>query len=200
LVLFRQTPPFLKPVVLQGNRGLSAKGPGQASYYYTLPRLAVSGEVRSEGLTVPVSGSAWLDREWSTSVLSDDQQGWDWFALQFDSGEELMVFQLRRESGLRDPYDQGLWVAADGTSRQLRTQDFQLEPRRYWQDADGTAWPVAWQLHVMGPEGPRQLWVEAAVDDQRMETLLIYWEGLVRVFDETGARIGTGYMELTGHE
>lgn len=190
----------LKPVVLQGDRGLSAKGPGQASYYYSLPRLAVAGQLRNGADTVPVTGTAWLDREWSTSVLGADQQGWDWFALQFDSGEELMVFQLRRASGLRDPYDQGVWVAEDGGTRALRTQDFSLQPLRHWEDDTGVSWPVAWRLNVMGPDGPRELTVQAAVDDQRMETLVTYWEGLVRVFDETGARIGTGYMELTGYE
>lgn len=189
-----------KGVVLQGERGLSAKGPDQASYYYSLPRLAVTGTVRGTGAAASVTGTAWLDREWSTSVLGDAQQGWDWFALQLETGDDLMVFQLRRGSGLRDPYDQGVWVSAAGDARQLRTQDFTLEPLRYWQDGQGVAWPVAWRLQVMGPNGPRQLEVEAALDDQRMDTLFTYWEGLVRVSDETGEVIGSGYMELTGYE
>jgi len=190
----------LKDPVLQGDRGLSAKGPDQASYYYSLPRLAVSGHLAIDGERRVVTGSAWLDREWSTSVLSAGQQGWDWFGLQLDDGSELMAFQLRRESGVRDPYDQGVWVPADGAAVQLRTQDFTLEPLRYWHDEQGTAWPVAWRLAVMTPEGPRQLRVEAAIDDQRMDTLFTYWEGLVTVFDEAGGAIGTGYMELTGYD
>ena len=41
--------------------------------------------------------------------------------------------------------------------------------------------------------------VAAAVADQRMDTAVVYWEGLVWVFDATGTRVGTGYMELTGY-
>src|SRR5690606_34397169 len=94
----------VKPVALQGNDGLSPKGPGQASYYYSIPRLAVTGEVRVDGRSRAVTGRAWLDREWSTSVLGEQQSGWDWFALQLDDGADVMMFRLRNDTGLRDPY------------------------------------------------------------------------------------------------
>ena len=190
----------VKPIVLQGDRGLSAKGPNQASYYYSLPRLAVAGQVTVDGRVRQVTGTAWLDREWSTSVLSAGQRGWDWFGLQLDDGTELMAFQLRRDGGLRDPYDQGLWVDGAGRAVQLRTQDFTMAPLRHWRDEQGVAWPVAWRISLMTPAGPRELTVEAALDDQRMETLFTYWEGLVTVRDEAGEDIGTGYMELTGYD
>jgi predicted secreted hydrolase len=190
----------VKPVVLQGDDGLSPKGPGQASYYYSIPRLAVAGEVWVGERRRSVRGSAWLDREWSTSVLSEQQTGWDWFALQLDSGADLMMFQLRNASGLRDPYDQGIWVGADGSPHPLRVPDFRLEPLRHWQDPDGVRWPVAWQASVLTPQGPERLEIRAVLDDQRMDTLIRYWEGMVRVFDDDGRRIGTGYMELTGYD
>lgn len=190
----------VKPIVLQGDAGLSAKGPGQASYYYSVPRLAAAGRIRQGSSVIEVTGTGWLDREWSTSILSDVQEGWDWFALQLASGEDLMVFQLRRRDGERDPYDQGLWVDAAGASQHLAAGDFTLQPLRTWRDERGTAWPVAWALTLTGPGGPRRLRVEAALDDQRMDTLLTYWEGLVWVFDEAGRRVGTGYLEMTGYE
>ncbi len=189
----------LAPIVLQGDRGLSRKGPGEASYYYSLPRLAARGSLQVGGKAAAVSGTAWFDREWSTSVLKG-QEGWDWFGLQLSSGVDLMVFQLRNDSGVRDPYDQGLWVGAGGDTHPLRTQDFTLQPVRWWQDGRGVRWPVSWRLSVMSPQGPRRFEVRAAVDDQRMDTLVRYWEGLVRVFDDSGGPIGTGYMELTGYE
>ncbi len=164
-----------KPIVLQGDRGLSAKGPDQASYYYSLPRLAARGTVTVDGVRHRVEGAGWLDREWSTSLLSGEQQGWDWFGLQFDSGAELMAFRLRR---------------ADG----------KLTPVRYWRDSSGVRWPVEWTVILRTPNGVQRLRVDAALDDQRMDTLLTYWEGLVRVFDADGRRVGTGYMELTGYE
>ena len=190
----------VKPIVLQGDRGLSAKGPGQASYYYSLPRLAVRGRVTVDGVEHPVEGSGWFDREWSTSLLSGEQRGWDWFGLQFDSGAELMAFRMRRSDGSRDPYDHGSWVAPDGTATPLDARAFELTPTRYWRDSGGVRWPVEWTVTVRAPEGVQRFRVAAALDDQRMDTLLTYWEGLVRILDEQGRRIGAGYMELTGYE
>ena len=189
-----------KDLVLQGDRGLSPKGPGQASYYYSMTRIAARGTLRVGEQTLPVAGNAWLDREWSTSLLSSRQQGWDWFGLQLEGNEELMVFQLRRRDGSRDPYDQGLWVDPKGGSQWLKAEDFDLEPLRYWRDDSGVAWPVKWRLEVRLPSGVRHYQVEAAVADQRMDTLITYWEGLVSVVDDEGTMKGSGYMELTGYE
>ena len=184
------------PVVLQGDRGLSAKGPQQASYYYSMPGMPVRGTLTSAGRSHQVSGSAWLDREWSTSVLGTAQVGWDWFALEFVDGRKLMVFQLRRRDGSRDLYDQGILIDADGASRALGADDFELTPRRFWTDAWGVAWPIEWQLSI----GSEELHVAAAVDDQRMPTAITYWEGLVDVFEPDGAGVGRGYLELTGYD
>jgi predicted secreted hydrolase len=190
----------IKSIVLQGEAGLSRKGPDQASYYYSVPRLAAAGSLRLGGRQVEVTGHGWLDREWSTSVLSDDQIGWDWFALQLVSGEEVMMFRLRRRDGARDPHDHGVWVGEDGRHSHLAASAYTLTPRRYWRDRNGVKWPVAWDIEVQLPVGRRRWRVEAALDDQRMDTLLVYWEGMVRVFDEAGDRVGSGYLELTGYQ
>jgi predicted secreted hydrolase len=184
------------PQGLADELGLSRKGPGQASYYYSMPGIPAVGQVWIDGEPRTVSGLGWLDREWSTSLLSEGQVGWDWFALQLDDGRRLMAFQLRRRDGRQDDYDQGLLVGAGGTARHLRAGDFSLIPRRYWRDGTGTDWPVAWQVAV-GDE----VWVvEAVLDDQRMETSVHYWEGMVAVRDDQGRRVGRGYLELTGYD
>ncbi len=189
-----------KELVLQGDEGLSRKGPDQASYYYSMTRIAAHGTLRMGEQTHQVSGNAWLDREWSTSLLSSRQEGWDWFGLQLEGNEELMVFQLRRKDRSRDPYDQGLWVYPNGDSQRLEAADFDLQPLRYWRDDSGVSWPVEWRVVVRLPAGERRYRIEAAVEDQRMDTLLTYWEGLVRVRDDQGRDMGRGYMELTGYE
>ena len=184
-----------KPPILQGDRGLSAKGPGQASYYYSLPRLRASGGLQIGGDSHVVAGTGWLDREWSTSVLGEHQLGWDWFAVMLDSGEDIMAFRLRRDDGARDPYDHGVLVDVSGDAQYLASRDFSLEPLGYWRDERGTAWPVRWSLRV----ADRWWQIVTPVKDQRMDTLLTYWEGLVHVLDEQDAKVGRGYMELTGY-
>ncbi len=187
-----------KPRVLQGLAGYSAKGPGQGSYYYSYSRLKVRGTVRGPTAVgagaVGVTGTAWLDREWSTSVLSPGQQGWDWFALQLEDGRDLMLYRLRRDDGTRDEFDRGLLVAADGQSQTLMPQEFRLTPTQYWRDSQNTCWPTQWQI-VLNDES---FVVQAMVDNQLMDTAIRYWEGLIRV-SQAGAEVGRGYMELTGY-
>ena len=195
-----------RPLVLQGEQGFSAKGPGQASFYYSYSRLAVAGTLTLDDDTYPVSGSGWLDREWSTSVLGAEQIGWDWFALQLDDGRDFMAFRLRRRDCQRDPFDHGLAVSATGRAERLGSERFELTPDRWWVPADAPAasgqacpgeqagYPVRWQLVIDG----EAFTVEAAFDDQRMQTTVRYWEGLVWV-SQAGKRIGRGYLEMTGY-
>ncbi len=95
--------------VLHGDRGYSRKsGRGQASYYFSQPFLEVEGVVTLDGVEVKVSGRAWMDREWSSQPLAPDQTGWDWFSLHLDTGEKLMLFQIRHEDG--KDYRTGTWI------------------------------------------------------------------------------------------
>lgn len=192
-----------KPLVLQGERGLSRKGPepGNASYYYSLTRMPTTGTVRVGGRSFRVTGASWLDREWSTSALSDDLQGWDWMALQLADSTELMLYRLRRPDGTAGPFSAGTFVHADGTSTSLGAADFEMLPVRDWRSPlDGVTYPVAWE--VRAPALSLVLEVEAAFDAQELDVAVRYWEGSVRV---RGSRAGLptagrGYLEMTGYD
>ncbi|HPQ95020.1 MAG TPA: lipocalin-like domain-containing protein [Thiolinea sp.] len=189
-----------KPPVLQGEQGLSVKShePGNASYYYSFTRLATRGTLRSGTETYPVTGTSWLDREWSTSVLGDGQVGWDWFSLQLDDGHELMFFHLRRADGQADTHNAGSWIAADGQVTRLGTDTVQLQPLRFWEAEDGRRYPVVWELAV--PTLKRHWRVEALLDAQQLRTAVVYWEGAVRVVEADGGRpVGYGYLEMSGY-
>ena len=181
-----------RTAILQGDGGLSRKGPDNASYYYSVPRIVARGEVGVGGASHAVSGLAWMDREWSTSVLGDAYLGWDWFALHLDDGRDLMLYQLRRIDGQTDAYNAG--SLGDGkVSRMLTARDFSLTPIEHW-----GGWPVAWELAIRGAD-PQQYIIRAAMNNQVMDTAVRYWEGVVQVEDGNGRRRGTGYMELTGY-
>ena len=191
-----------KPVVLQGDRGLSRKGPepGNASYYYSLTRMPARGVVRVGADTLRTSGSAWLDREWSTSALSDGEVGWDWFALQLDGGWELMVYRLRRADGSTSAFSRGTLVDADGRSSALVDGvDVVIEATGSWTAPDGTTYPSGWRVRL--PARGWELAVEPLLDDQELTGAFRYWEGAVRVTPVVGggAPAGKGYVELTGY-
>lgn len=191
-----------KPVVLQGDHGLSQKSasPGNASYYYSLTRMPTSGTIQIGGTRFEVSGSSWMDREWSTSGLGKDQIGWDWFALQLSDGRDLMFYQLRRRDGSSDPYSAGTLVSAEGTARTLHADEVTLTPEGAWQSPrDGATYPAAWRLQV--PSASIDLRLTPYLPDQELPLSVIYWEGAVRIGGTANGQPvgGSGYIEMTGY-
>jgi predicted secreted hydrolase len=188
--------------VAHGDGGLDRKGAGlgNASYYYSVPRLAANGFVTLDGETLPVAGSAWLDREWSTSSLEPGVVGWDWFALQLSDGGSLMFYRLRTTSGEASPFSGGSLVGADGVRTALGATDVALTPRDYWTSkATGTRYPVAWRLEV--PDQKLALEVTPRLENQEVDLSVRYWEGAVRGegFGPHGPLSAVGYLELAGY-
>ncbi|HEX6135426.1 MAG TPA: lipocalin-like domain-containing protein [Longimicrobiales bacterium] len=190
-----------KPIVAQGARGLSRKGPepGNASYYYSITRMPTRGVVTIGSASFEVRGASWLDREWSTSALAPHLEGWDWMALQLDDSTELMTYRLRRRDGSADPFSAATYVARDGAARVLAADEFTMTPREVWRAEDGIEYPVAWRVEV--PALDLVLDVAAAVADQELDLSVRYWEGTVRVRGVRAGRelTGRGYLEMTGY-
>lgn len=183
-----------KPPALQGEQGLSQKSPaaGNASYYYSLTRMPSSGVLTIGNETFQVSGNSWLDREWSTSALADDQNGWDWFSLQFDDGQELMYYQLRTDSGVPHANSQGNWTDRNGRQQLINNTDIVLEETAYWTSPAGIRYATGWRMTY-----DNQQWqIKAMVDAQLMDLSIPYWEGAVDVLNADGAVVGRGYLEM----
>ena len=191
-----------RPIVLQGDRGLSRKGaaPGNASYYYSMTRLATRGSVRVDGVSFPVEGNSWLDREWGTSSLEKEQIGWDWFALQLSDGRDLMFYRLRRGDGTTDPFSAGTLVLPDGSARPLSPDDVRIETLGSWRSpVSGARYPSHWRMLL--PSERLELDIVPRSADQELRTAVRYWEGAVRVRGASrGEPVeGEGYVELTGY-
>ncbi len=189
-----------QPLMLQGKNGLSRKGPEakQASYYYSEPHLQVSGTVNRLGKDTPVTGTAWLDREWSSEYLAPEAAGWDWVSANLDDGSAFMAFQIRGKDGSK------IWSYATlrdaaGQVRSFTPDQVDFHPVRTWQSTRTQAiYPVA--THIRTGEIEWQL--TPLMDDQELDsrssTRAVYWEGAV-TFKRDGKLAGKGYMELTGY-
>jgi predicted secreted hydrolase len=187
-------------ILLQGDAGFSRKGPDpyQASYYYSAPQLAVSGRVATAGNDEQVTGTAWLDHEWSSEYLAADATGWDWIGINLDDGGALMAFRIRDRSG------GALWAggshrAAGGPARAFAPTEIEFTPQRRWRSPrTQIEYPVAMAVRA----GDARYLLEPLLDDQELDarasTGTIYWEGAVRAA-QAGRRIGQGYLELTGY-
>jgi predicted secreted hydrolase len=191
-----------KDPVLHGELGYSRKGheAGNASYYYSQTRLASQGRVRIGEEDFQVSGLSWKDHEFSTSALTADQQGWDWFSIQLDNGYDLMLYQVRRTDGSIDPFSNGTWIAPDGSTTQLALGDFEIEASGEWRSPHSEAlYPMGWTIRI--PQLDLELQVSPYIEDQELNLAFIYWEGAAHVEGAwRGAAIGgQGYVEMTGY-
>jgi predicted secreted hydrolase len=190
------------PVIPQGQRGLDRKGalPGNASYYYSVPRLEAQGSMTVGAETFSVEGLAWLDREWGTSSLERGIVGWDWFALNLSDERSLMFYRLRTADGRASPYSGGSLVEADGGRLALGPNDVDVVALDYWaSDATGTRYPVAWRLEVRPAN--ISLDIRPYLADQELDLSVRYWEGAVQAqgTGPNGRLTAQGYLELTGY-
>jgi predicted secreted hydrolase len=217
---FELTLASTQPPLLQGERGFSRKGPDPraASYYYSLPQLAVSGEVRVGGGTQKVSGQAWFDHEWSSDYVDESALGWDWLGVNMIDGGALMAFRMRDLQGgerwasatmrppatvrrATSPAEAGDAKAAAAGEVTFGREQVEWTPLKTWRSPrTGVTYPVQWRVQV----GDRRYRVEPllldAELDSRPTTGILYWEGPIRLIDEaTGKEAGRGYLELTGY-
>jgi len=182
-----------RPFVPQGADGYSVKSrEGQASYYYSQPFYTVTGTLTLPDGPLRVTGNAWLDREWSSQPLSENQTGWDWFSLAFDDGDRLMGFLLRETDGTT--YSSATWISADGTPEPFADGAFAATPLEQALVA-GRQIPVRWQVTL--PERGLDVTVTALNPQSWMATSFAYWEGPIRV---EGTHTGRGYLEMTGYD
>jgi len=195
-----------KPLVIHGEGGISRKGstPGQASHYYSFPRLATAGTLWVDGARLTVSGTSWMDHEFGSGDLGADQAGWDWFSVQLDNRSELMFYRLRRTDGTPDAASSGTLVFPDGRTRHLSVSDLRIETLDEWSSsASGARYPSRWRLSAASLGLTLDL-VPMIPDQElitRRSTQVTYWEGAVRVIGtlRDAPVAGQGYVELTGY-
>lgn len=193
-----------KPYVLQGNQGLSPKSdePGNASYYYSLPRLLTDGTIRIGEQTFAVEGTAWMDQEFSTSALGDGALGWDWFAFHFDDGRELVIGQIRLADGGIEPSYTGTMIYEDGSYQKLASDEYVIETTGEWTSPHtGAVYPSGWVITidaaVVRDADDLEIIVTPLARDQELHSGdIAYWEGAVAL---SGGVTGYGYAELTGY-
>ena len=180
------------PLVFHGDKGYSVKSAeGQASYYYSQPFYAIEGTLILPTGSIEVAGDAWLDREWSSQPLSDNQTGWDWFSLSFEDGK-LMGFRLRQTDG--SDYTSATWIDPDGTTTSYSNSAFEADPVAI-SNIGGRDVPTTWNVRL----ADRGVDVEVtAINPQAwMNTSVPYWEGPITV---QGSHTGRGYLEMTGYD
>ncbi len=180
------------PLVFHGDKGYSVKSSeGQASYYYSQPFFKMKGTLTLPEGDINVEGNAWLDREWSSQPLSENQLGWDWFSLSLDNGAKFMGFQLRQTDGLN--FSSSSWIEPDGSLTSYGYNEFVAEPVKESNVYDKKI-PTEWRLKLKDQN--LDVIVKALNPNSWMNLSIPYWEGPVAV---SGSHSGLGYLEMTGY-
>jgi len=188
-----------QPLIQQGQNGYSQKGPNplEASHYYTIPQLKVTGQITRNQKPEPITGTAWLDREWSSNLLNKNAAGWDWLGLNMDDGSALTLFQMRHKNGSK-LWAGGSYRPKNGPLTILKPEDITFRPGKAWHSPrTGATYPIAPILEINLPTGRRRLPVKPLMADQELDSRKgggpVYWEGAVTVPG------GRGYLEMTGY-
>ena len=198
--------PLREPTV-HGVNGVSQKGAGmgRASHYYSITRMETSGVLKLKGQEIQIHGLSWMDHEFGSNQLAEDQIGWDWFSVQLSNGMDLMIYQLRRIGGEADPYSSGTLIFSDLRKRHLPWYEIQLRTLSSWKSPkSGATYPSAWEIEL--PHDDLKLSLVPVMADQELltpkSTGVTYWEGKVQVQGAyKGEPIaGNGYVELTGYD
>jgi predicted secreted hydrolase len=196
-----------KPVVIHGENGVSQKGPelGRASHYISFTRLRATGQLLRNGASVNLTGLAWMDHEFFTEQLNATDAGWDWFAIQLQNNEEVMLYRLRKKSGQADSYSSGTYVDAHGEAHFLDGSQFSLSPGAEWQSPNsGARYPLAWEISI--PSLDLQLSQRTPLKNQELfskdQSFPSYWEGAVTYSGHMHGQpvSGVGYLEMTGYD
>lgn len=195
-----------KPIVIHGRDGIIRKGPesGQTSHYISFTRMAAQGRLEQNGHSTSVNGLAWMDHEFFTNPPGRDLVSWDWFSIQLDNGEDLMLYRLRDAAGNETPYSSGTYVDSRGKAQFLDASQFSLKPGETWQSpASASAYPIAWTIRV--PSLDLYLSVRTDLKNQELFTKgsisPVYWEGAVTYTGQMRGQPvnGVGYLEMTGY-
>jgi predicted secreted hydrolase len=218
-----------QPLLLQGNKGLSRKGPdaAQASYYYSHPQLQATGSITLGGQRInlrsetnapknqaaPASAAsglvpqkprsaAWLDHEWSQALLHPPAVGGDWMGINLFDGSALTAFQLRQKDG------SALWSGgsfrappASGLPTFIaQPGEVKFQALKGWTSPlTGAKYPIEWLVRTPADYYTIKAVIPNQELDSRSSTGTVYWEGLSDLFDSNDRHVGRGYLEMTGY-
>ena len=194
-----------KPVVLNGEGGVSFKDKGEASRYFAYTRMEAEGSIIVNGRAEHFTGTAWMDREFGTWMPTENQKGWDWFSIQLENGCELMCYQLRDGDGRVSPYSSGTFVDRDGAATRLTSEEFRIEPGGTWKSPrTGAEYPSGWA--ITAPRLGIDVRVTPVMTDQELDTrgttMIVYWEGACAAEGSMNGDgvTGNAYVELVGYD
>lgn len=190
-----------RPAMRVGGEGMTGIKQPQDMFYLSLTQMKAEGTLRVGGNSEAVQGVGWLDRQWGTSWVVQNN-GWDWFGLSLDDGSELIAYRVRDNKTQAILQASATLLRADGTQQVEPAPRFVSSALRKDPQTKLT-YPHRFELTL--PTLGLTLRAQALFDHQVIPVLGIgegIWEGVVMVEGRTslGKPVrGRGFMELVGY-
>jgi hypothetical protein len=175
-----------------GKEGLIQEGPeGDYSFYYSLPRLEVSGSIShvedGRPTTSDVGGFGWVDRQWGDFLTS----AWEWASLRFTSGARVNLYNFYNGHRV------ATYQKPDGSTQWF--DDFVVKQNGYARTSLGTWVSYGWSYEFpVDVEGSRHYRLEpfSKLDMVKGPGGKVFYEGPSHLVDETtGKTVGISVNE-----
>jgi len=169
-----------------------------STYYYSLTRLQVDGQIEIKGEIIDVAGIGWMDHQWMEDMA---EKGWQWFSIQLDDKTDIICWNICDLDGTVQSSDLTMMLANGSI---YHTTDIELEATDTWMSPDtDQTYGMTWTLR----EPKRDLDLEIQTRFPEQEIILLkevpqytwhIWEGGTTVSGQIdGSPVsGVGYAEL----
>lgn len=212
LTLFANTPDAslhldlktTRSLVYHGQSGYVSRDEDASSFFCSNPRLAASGRLLIDDKLESVTGIVWLDHEKQTAPGRSFQNASSRIALQFETGEDLMIFDQGAATF-------GTWINSLGQTQHLVASEIKIENTEYWK-SPSTAARYPLKRHVRIEPLNLEFDIKPMVPNQelstRRSTLTSSWEGAITAQstangasnNAVGLGSASGFMELFGYD
>jgi predicted secreted hydrolase len=117
----------LKPPLILGENGYFQQGESSYTYYYSLTESLVTGTLSIDGIAEPVTGTAWVDRQYGTfNPLTEED--YEWFYIQLSNDMDINIYNLLTKARkLPDTATYRHMSVYVDTVTQYTTHDFEIE-------------------------------------------------------------------------
>jgi len=136
-----------KPPLIVADSGYLEQGIDNYTYYYSQTGMNVTGEITFNGVTEPVAGVGWIDRQYGSFDPSTGEP-YEWFSLQLSNGMDFNLWNIFTVENTV-PKDSKYRILAmyidENTSKTI--SDFNLERSKYaYTTATNNCYANQWHL------------------------------------------------------
>jgi len=121
----------IKPPLILGDDGYFQQGASSYTYYYSLTESTVRGILRFNTISEPVTGTAWVDRQYGTfNPLTEED--YEWFFIQLSNDMDINIYNLfTPDRTLPDTSTYKHMSVFVDSATQYTTHDFTMERLAY---------------------------------------------------------------------